>query len=351
MEFLRVSDGAVVAREVLWADGQRHETTREACTGWEEGSFSKDGRRIFLRSEYNCGGDAVQEGGGIIAMASPLTFVDVRVAGMGGERMAWVQRYQAAGTAEAEIAGFGDILEDRGWSVGQARMVAAAPLSVEDLIEASQAVPAEAVEAFLAERGDRMELKSAQLLQLAEAGVPENVIDVAVATAYPESFRLGSGMGQAGNVSALDDGSLRRRWGTRGSLAYDPFLPSSLRYGYAGSLYYGYGYSPYGYGYNPYAYGYGYGYGGYGYGGYGYGGYRPVVIEVDRTGDAPAHGRVVKGRGYSQGRGTSSGPSQSYVPRSTAGASGSSASGSTSGSSGSGSSGRTAKPRGGGGHF
>lgn len=347
MEFLRVSDDAVVAREVVWADGQRHETTREACTGWEKGAFSQDGRRLFLSSEYTCDGNVVQEGGGIIAMASPVAFVDVRVAGMGGERMAWVQHYRAASEALAEAAGFGDILEDRGWSVGQARMVAAAPLDIEDVIEASNTVPAEAVEAFLAERGDRMDLKAAQLLQLADAGVPERVIDVAVATSYPESFRLASGGGdQAGQRSALDEGSLRRRWGTGSMLGYDPYLPGSLRYGYGGSLYYGYGYNPYGYAYSPYGYGYGYGYGG-----YGYGGYRPVIVQVDRTSDRP-HGRVVNGRGYTQGRGSSSGPSQSYVPRSSAGASGTSSAGS-SGSTGSSSSGtstgRTAKPRGGGG--
>jgi hypothetical protein len=351
MEFLRVSDEAVVAREVLWADGKRHETARESCTGWEQGSFSQDGRRLFLSSEYTCDGSVPQEGGGIIAMASPVTLVDVRVAGMGGERLAWVQRYVAATEAQAEAAGFGDILEGRGWSVGQARMLAAAPLDVEDVIEASRTVPSEAVEAFLAQRGDRMELKAAQLLQLADAGVPDRVIDVAVATAYPESFRLASGAGgQAAQVSALDEGSLRRRWGTRSAYgAYDPFLPWSLRYGYSA-----FGYSPYGYGYSPYGYGYGYGgygYGGYGYGGYGYGGYRPVIIQVDRNTDVRAHGRVVNGRGYSQGRGSSGGPSQGYVPRSTGGASGAPAASSGSGasrSSGS-STGRTAKPRGGGG--
>ena len=344
MEFLRVSDDAVVAREVLWADGKRHETTREACAGWEQGSFSQDGRRLFLGSEYTCAGGVVQEGSGILAMASPVTLVDVRAAGMGGERLAWVQRYVAATEAQAEAAGFGDILEDRGWSVGQARMVAAAPLDVEDVIEATRTVASEAVEAFLAERGNRMELKAAQLVQLADAGVPDNVIDVAVATAYPESFRLASGAGgQAAQVSALDEGSLRRRWGTRGAFGYDPYLPWSLRYGYAGA-YYGYGYSPFGYGYSPYGYGYGYG-------GYGYGGYRPVIVQVDRNSDVRPHGRVVNGRGYTQGRGSSGSPSQGYVPRSTGGASGAPAAGSGSaGSRSSGSStGRTAKPRGGGG--
>lgn len=347
VEFLRVSDDAVVAREVLWADGQRHETTREACRGWEQGTFSQDGRRLFLQSEYTCDGGAIQQGGGIIAMASPVAFLDVRVAGVDGDRLAWVQRYHAASEAQAEAAGFGDILEDRAWSVGQARMVASANLDIDDLIEASAAQPAEAVEAFLAERGSQLDLKAAHLVRLADAGVPERVIDVAVATSYPGSFHLTGGTDvMVAETSALDQGSLRRRWGT--SAAYDPYMSRAGYWGYPayGSLYYGYGYSPFGYGYSPY----GYGYGGWG---YGPGSYRPVVVEVDRTSSRP-HGRVVNGRGYSAGRSSSGSTSQGYVPRSGGGASGSSAatsggSGSSTRSSGS-STARKAKPRGGGGY-
>ena len=348
MEFLRVSDGAVVAREVLWADGAKHETTRESCTGWERGTFSQDGRRIFLTSEYACGDGVTQEGSGILAISSPSTFMDVRVAGMGGDRVAWVQRYLAASAEVAERAGFGDILEDRAWSVGQARRVAAAPLGVDDIVEASGAVPGEAVQALLVAGSDVQALRADQVVQLADAGVPDDVIDVAIATAYPTSFRTSPDGGAS--ASALDEGSLRRRWGTSsawGDLRYDPWR----RYGYFGygsNYYYGYGY---GYGYDRLRYG-GYfdPYGRYGSGGYyGYG-YRPVIVEVDRNSSSASHGRVVAGKGYSSGRGSSAGPSPAYYPAGRSGASGTSSAGSSSGSSGSSgsSSGRTAKPRGGG---
>ena len=163
---------------------------------------------------------------------------------------------------------------------------------------------------------------------------------------YPDRFQLNAGVpGQEMAVSALDRGSLRRRWaytGVMGPSFYDPFYaPWSLRFGYGNGWY---GYDPYGWGY-----GYGYRYGG----GYGYGGYRPTVIVVDQ---APReHGRVINGRGYSRGRspGASGGSGGSYVPsRSGGGGSGTGAtSGGASSSSGSRgtSTGRTAKPRGGGG--
>lgn len=337
VELLRIVDGAIAQREVLWADGQRHETSRESCTGWEQGSFSEDGRRLFLKGEYTCEG-VTQETAGIVSMASPATWLDVRVAGMGGERVAWVQRYHAVSEERAAAAGVGGLLDNRAMSVATARMVAASALDVDDVIEASALAPAEAVQALLAERADPLDLNAAELIRMADAGIADDVIDVAVAVSYPQRFRLDTGGDPQVAASALDRGSLRRRW--VGSAYYDPFfMPWSLRYGYGSGWY---GYDRYGYGYG------GYGYGGY-FGGYPYG-YRPTVIVVDEVGDRPAGGRVVNGRGYSRGRTTGSGGSGgSYGPPRSAGSGATGAATGSTGSSSSGkSTGRTAKPRGGG---
>jgi hypothetical protein len=118
----------------------------------------------------------------------------------------------------------------------------------------------------------------------------------------------------------------------------DPWGWGASRYGYRG-----YGYSPYGYGYN--ALGSGYGGGGY-YGGY----YSPPIIIVRGSDQpAPAHGQVVKGRGYTQTQGApTSGTAQqrpSYNPPPSSSPSPSAAPSSSSSGSSSESSGRTAKPR------
>lgn len=334
VELLRVVEGAVASREVLWADGRRHDTSRESCEGWEEGHFSADGRRLFTRGEYVCEG-MTQQVAGVIAMASSVAWIDVRTAGMGGENVAWVQRYHAAPAAEVEAAGFGDILGERAWAVATARMVAAHTLDVDDLIEASGALPPEAVEALVAERQDRFELTSDDLIRMADAGVADDVIDVAIAVSYPERFQLRTDQDQVA-VSALDTGSLRRRW-TRpaafmGPAFYDPFyMPWSLRYGYGYRSWYGW--DPYGYGWS-------------------YGGYRPTVVVVDQV--ERDHGRVVNGRGYTRGRSYSGGSRDaggSYAPA-RSGATGSGSAQPSTGSSGASSrgsdTGRTARRRGGG---
>lgn len=335
VELLRLAGGDVEAREVLWGDGRRHDTSRESCTGWEQGTFSEDGRRLFLQGEFTCEG-VTQQTAGIIAMASPVAWIDVRVAGMEGKHVAWVQRYHTATGEEAQAAGFGDLLTERGWAVATARMVAAGALTVDDVIEASAQVPAEAVQALLAERGDRFDLTAAELLRMADAGVADDVIDVTVAVSYPERFQLQTGQNDVA-VSALDTGHLRRRpiYASASPYFYDPFYsPWSLRYGYLG----------YGYGYSPYSWGYG------GWGGYSYG-YRPTVVVVSPAPSEP-HGRVVNGRGYTRGSSPSSGGSGgSYTPSRSGSAAPRGAAASGSGgarSSGGTSTGRTAKPRGGG---
>ncbi|HSW30191.1 MAG TPA: hypothetical protein VLH75_11960 [Longimicrobiales bacterium] len=343
VEIVRVKGTEVVGTEVVRTDGGRHESAHESCKGWEEGAFSADGRRVFLRSSYACGADMTQEGSGILAFTSPGEWLDVRAAGMGGQSTAWAQRFRPAEAALTEAAGFGDLLAERAWSAMRARLVAGAALDVDDVIEASAQVPEEAVRAFLAEQGHPLELSAAELVRMADAGVSEEVIDVAVAVSYPDRFTLRGGGEQVART-ALDEGSLRRRWAYGGYMGmrpgfYDPFFaPWSLRYGY------GYGSGYYGYGYDPYSYGYG----GWGYGGYGY---TPVIVDVDRT--PRDHGRVIAGRGYSRGGSGSSATRGGYSGgASQSPSSGSASSGSSGGSSSSGaasSSGRTAKPRGGGG--
>lgn len=342
VEIVRVSGSEVVAREVVWADRARHETNREGCDGWESGFFSEDGRRLITRSEHRCADGATREAGGIMAMAAPDEWLDVRVAGMGGERTAWVQRYLPVSTERLAEAGVTDPSAELGWNNQTARALAASPIDVDDVVEVARILPTEAVQAFLVERGDPLDLDAAQLVRMSEAGVPDEVIDVAVAVSFPDRFVV-SADGDVGR-SALDEGSLRRRprhvgYGT--PLFFDPFY------------------------YDRYGYGYGRFYGGYpGYYGYGgYYGYRPSVIVVDRP--DPDHGRVVKGRGYTRSgaasgsRGTSraSGASRSSGAARTSGAtrSGSSTasparrtSSSPPSRGSSSSSGRTAKRRGGG---
>lgn len=299
-------DGAeVVATETLRADGIRRDATREGCTGWEAAEFASRPGVVFVSSEHACEGGVTRTSTGMFALLSMNEWVDVRVMTAGEGRTTWVTRYRMADPAGTEAAGFADVAGGRDMSVRSIRVAASAGPSVDDVIEASRHVDAEAVSAWLAERGVRLDIDSDELVRMADAGVPEEVIDMAIAVSFPSRFAVDRG----------DD-----RYGRRGD-RYGYGYPA---WGYYDPFYGPFFYSPFGYGYGRYGY----------YGRLGY--YRPIVIRPETD----SGGRVINGQGYRRGTGSSG--VRSGLPTSRG-----SAVGSPRGSSGGRSTGRTAKRRGG----
>jgi hypothetical protein len=277
-------------------------------------------------------------------MTSTGEWLDVRGMSSYGSQNVRVARYRDAGipaTVPAEIA---SALRDRSGGADAARLRAGASVGASAVIEASRAADSTVVAAWLLEREQRFALDAKTLVQLAEAGVPGSVTDALVAVSNPAVFRVARASVETDSLP-LERASARRRV-TAMAVPYDPWT-----WGTYGLDTYRYGY-PYGYGYSSYGYsGYGYGYNN----GY-YGGYAPPIIIVNGRDQGAAAGQMVKGRGYSQPAGSttgstaherpSRGSSPSYTPSPSTTSSSSGSSSSSSGSSSGGSSeGRTAKPR------
>jgi len=328
VEMISVEGTEIVGRQTVRADGRDYDTPLEGCQGRERYTFSEHLGRVFMSSEHACEGGVTRSTTGLMAFVSYEEWVDARSVTVGGEGTTWVTRYRAASPSAAEAAGLGEIAAGRAVAIQAGRSAGAVRPGVEDVIEAIGEVSPDVVEAWLVERDARMQLDADALIRMADAGVPEEVIDAAIAVSYPEHFAVAH--------ERRDDraygGAMGASWGPWGY--YDPFY---------GSLFY-----------SPFRYGYGYGlsYGGL-YGGY-YG--RPVYITVGRSSDSG--GRVIAGQGYRSGSVSSPGSGRSTrSPTMIGGSSGSSrgsvgSSGSvgrSSGASGGTSTGRTARRRGGGG--
>ena len=325
VQMLTIADGMITHREPFPADGQAREIEQDGCVGTESARFSNDQRRIYTVSQVACQDQPPRTGTGIIFMPSVGEWVDVRSSQAAGEEATvWVQWYVR--TDESQLNELG-IQSGRATGPLAVRGVASftmAPITIDDVVDASENVDEKAVEAWIAEVGQEFAgLDTEDLLTLDAAGVSGDVIDVVVAVSFPERFAVnedGSGR-QAGYVG------LRPLWA-------DPYY---------------YGYSRYGYGgwYSPYSY-----WGGYG----GYYPYRTVVVDVTRVPGATrtaVGGRAIAGRGYSRGY---TGPSsvgssgRGFVGSSVGSSSrggGSSVGTSSSGGSSRSSTGRTAKRRGG----
>jgi len=312
VEMIAVEDGEIASREVVRADGQPREATLEGCSGSRRAVFASRPGRVFMDMDQVCEGGVDRSSSGMFAMISSDSWIDARVVTVGGEKMTWVTRYRLATQSQAEAVGLGEIAADRSMAVRSLRLAASGRYSVGDIIEAQSHVDPEAVEAWIVEHETPLAVDADRLVQLADAGVSEGVIDMMIARSYPERFAVSTG-GDGGERPGLGYGGY-----------YDPFYG-----GYGWGYPYGrFGYR-YGYGYSPFGYGYGYGYG-----------YGPTII---RTQPANRGGRVISGRGYSSGT--------SRIGTRPTGSSRGTASIGTSGgrSSGGSSTGRTARRRGGGG--
>lgn len=319
-EIRTIRDGEIVEKETLRADGVRRDASREGCEGSRRADFSPDGHRVYLRFDHVCEGGVERRGTGLIAMVSPTEWIRVETTEVAGATAAVIRRFRPASGERPGVPDADDVAEDRGMSLRTARAAAASAVTVDDLIEASRELDAEAVRAWIAERGEPMDLDAEGLARMADEGVDEEIVDVAVAVSFPDQFAVERDARGYDRAPAAGVG--RYGGGLAGRGYRDPFLSS-----------YSYYYSPFGYRFGRY--------------GWWYGRHRSTVVVVTPRDDDGRGGRVVSGKGYTRGPPGSARGVDSKGGRSVDFPSGSkiTPSGATSGGS-SGSTGRKAKPRG-----
>ncbi len=298
-----VADTQVVSRERVEANGERRPLEREGCTGWESAQWSAEGARVYVRSELTCQGNLRRRSSGVMALTAEGEWLDVRSVSAGTRSGVRVLRYHAAPLPETLPADVAAAL--RGAPRGAAGPEPA-DLTLADVADASRALDPDVVSAWLAETGQDFGMDARRLQEAKRDGIPGSVTDVMVALSYPDVFainprsRQAEFRGPAAGDVGTGYGYAHPGWGWGGSY-YSP-------YGWDSWWPYGYGpYSPY---YYPYG-GYGWApwYGGYGgwYGGWYYGGGGGVIIVPSGGSYVVDHGRVVKGQGYTQAGGSTSG--------------------------------------------
>jgi uncharacterized membrane protein len=325
---LSVADAQVTDRRAVLADGLERDASVAGCTGGEAAEFSPDGHRVYTRSTLDCGGQD-RRTRGLMAMVDSNRWIEARALGVEDGGVAWVRRYRPAPATRVEAAGLSERLSAAAspQAVQMARASASGRITTEDIIEAHERTHPEAVRAWIAEHGEPLRLDAHRLVQLADAGVPPEVIDVAVAVSFPDRFDVARAPGDDPRYGYGYAGYGYGTWG-----AWSPFNP----------YYYDY-YDPFYYRYSRYSSYYGSGWYGPGY--TRYIGYRPTIVVVSpSTPQTRPAGRLIKGQGYTRGTPTGTASRPSIRPTGSAG----SQVGTTRGSSGSSASKGKAKPRGGG---
>ena len=332
MAVTTIADGEPVLVETLVADGAQHPVEEAACQGWRRNTWSADGARLFSHAELACDSEDTRRVSGVGLMTSSTTWLDIQLVKTGGRGAVTVRRYRRAMASTIVNAGAtpvpADIL-DRARAA--ARLASTSELSIDDVIEAHQAIEPAVVEAMLLETRTAFALDRDALIQLDDGRVSAGVIDLMVALSFPDEFVVNRPVAR---ITSSYDG-----FGFTDS--FSPFFYDRWYPYYASPFGYYYGWSAYRslYSIGPSA----------------------VYPFAPSQNDAGTHGRAYQGRGYTnvnlrqptpagraRPRGTSGGGTATTLAASSGGSSSGSGGGGQAtqgGYTSGGSTGRTAKPR------
>lgn len=308
-----VVNGRIEGEMRIVSDGRAHPFEQEGCKGTQQAVWSADQQRLFVSSDMTCGETMKRTVNGIMTMRSRTGWTNVEAVTTGTQTSTRAVRYVAVETNDVpdQIAA---ALQANKLARETARFSATAQIDLADVQEAVTRSTDATVTTWLTELNQPFDLTGRKLVELADAGVSPEVIDVLVAVSNPQYFAMAS----RDDDDRYDRGNRHMRGSSCYDPFYDPWMGMGYTYGYNRCYRYGGHFAPYGSGWD-----------------YGYG--RPPVIVIRNPQNPKA--RVTRD-GYSKGSTGSATPSSSTTTTS----SGSKDSGSSSSGS-SGSTGRTAKPR------
>ena len=248
---MTVSEGnQLLVERAINANGTRRDIVDNECRGWEENRWSRDGHRLFTKSEIRCDDMPTRILSGISFLTSTSNWVDVQFVEMGDHQQLEVRRYNPSkSNTGGNIGGpLGTAAAIQSSAISQARRESAEPPDMADVMEASRSTAVRAVEALLVETEPQLSLNSNALVGLDDAGLNHDIIDLLVAQSFPDRFVI-ERRGRRGTWSSRQAGNFRGFGGFGGF--YDPIWYSDLYPYYItplGSRYWGGRYNPYFYG-------------------------------------------------------------------------------------------------------
>ena len=173
------------------ADGSRRNQVLNGCTGWEQVEWSADGTRLYTRGESDCPDGTKGRASELFGMSLKGEWLDVLSVTSGENTGVRVVRYQPGfGVSAALPSQTVSMLHAQASAIDLARTAAASRIGPADVAEAARKVEAGVVQAWLLGIGQPFELDAKRLVELADAKVPDPVIDLMVALTYPNTFSL-----------------------------------------------------------------------------------------------------------------------------------------------------------------
>jgi len=259
VDMVSIAGGRVVGRERFDASGRPRAIDQAGCKGLETAEWSPERVRVYVRSDYSCGGVSASSTR-LLSIAPSGEWIDAEAVNAGGGTITHMIRRRDVGLPAGVPADVSRALDRRQLAIAAARAAAAAPLTTSDVVEAVRQVDASVVRNWIIASGTRFALSGAQASALVQANVPPTVLQAMMGDTRSEQQRA------AEEASGAADEYLRGSSATTLVLPGEGYAPSQA-YGYACpppgycapnpySPYNGYSYYPYdgsAFGYSPFA--------------------------------------------------------------------------------------------------
>ena len=236
LDISRKSPNQPDVREVLIPDGNKRPVEEQNCSGWRSAHLIAEAGLIVESSEMNCKDAASVATSSLRMILAADRIADILALKAGGQTRLAVRRL----SFEHDLLSAPD--SQTGWKAVAARTELSTPWSIGTIIRLSKIVDIQLLQAALLEKKARLNLTPGSLKEMKAAGLPNGIIDLLVALAYPDQFHIENN----GQVEL-------RPWivSSPGSAGPSSMPPFPLSY-YPGAFYNCY--SPYGYFYGfPYS--------------------------------------------------------------------------------------------------
>ncbi len=192
VEIRTLADGEVLGVERIVADGTPVAAEEGGCTGNRSATWSADGARVFISSALHCAEGVSRSTSGVMALTGDGdTWLEIHAVKSGDrDPVLGVREFVPASREAMAAQDVQPPAADRGLAVRTARSVVSAPLDLDDVVEAVEAVGAPVARVLITEIGHPFRLSSDAARELTRQGVPGDVLDVMVAVTYPERFDI-----------------------------------------------------------------------------------------------------------------------------------------------------------------
>jgi hypothetical protein len=177
VNLVTIARGAIVTRERIDANGRPQPIGGNGCKGTESANWSASGRRVYLRADFSCASGTPGSTTSLFAMTPTGEWLRVEKARAGGGMVITVTRLRPTtlSTALPELSV--RAIESQQRALLPARAFTAAPVVVEEIVDAVRNVDGDVVRAWLLTSQQVFAFGPAQIATLADAGVPAPILE------------------------------------------------------------------------------------------------------------------------------------------------------------------------------